>query len=503
MDSAIEHLCDGKDYWDLSPIQKLCIFRILVEACYDSNRLFQTVQDNIKSRIGAVKQLENEERRVKKEAREESSRIESAARERLVEEAKVLFLMKKRNKLAKVNESSKKFTDEHLKNLTDEAISEVDEETKIEYDSLQRSQDFSKTKVNAMSIKMRDENALGMSRLEVLTLEEIQCRESNELENMEEELLSYGSRDQAYELSDRETSATVDKLKKEILCFKEWLVTLPETRSEAMDALKEAIDDGTLKVLKTAIKGAKEALLLGESEEEGVWALDLLRDAAVELKTAEKRKRVIEAQKDLVIKRNKCFIRTDQLGNDRFYNQYWQFDHDESSRIWIEADYDLQSLSAVADKTSCLEGIRTDNSALVTIGANDEEEDIISSENSSYRQEIDSFLQFSRKEYHSSAKVSSIVKQHYVGHSTDHSLRNLIKKLDRKGVREGPLKEAMKRILETRVITSLSSDTKQFNENLKLEDQPASEINNHGNYKTTCDETVFATSKKAYLESNE
>lgn len=48
-----------------------------------------------------------------------------------------------------------------------------------------------------------------------------------------------------------------------------------------------------------------------------MWTLDLLRDAMMELTLAQKRKQITEAQKEyLVVKRNKCFVRTEELGLD-------------------------------------------------------------------------------------------------------------------------------------------------------------------------------------------
>ena len=83
----------------------------------------------------------------------------------------------------------------------------------------------------------------------------------------------------------------------------------------------------------------RQQYMPGDNDEVGSkWALDLLRDAALELKAANKQKSVTEAQKDLIAKRNKCFVRTEQVGIDRANNSYWQFDHDKSCCIWWEAD---------------------------------------------------------------------------------------------------------------------------------------------------------------------
>ena len=48
---------------------------------------------------------------------------------------------------------------------------------------------------------------------------------------------------------DRETSAKVDRLKKEITNLECDMLTLPEVRSKACNELQDAIEDGTVKVI--------------------------------------------------------------------------------------------------------------------------------------------------------------------------------------------------------------------------------------------------------------
>ena len=120
--------------------------------------------------------------------------------------------------------------------------------------------------------------------------------------------------------------------------------SLSEERKQAIEDLKDAIDDGTVKSLRAAMRTAKLARLSGDDEKtNGVWALDLIRDAALELKNAESRKRVTEAQKDLIAKRDKCFIRTEPLGRDSYQSCFYHFDYDQSSRVWTERDFILRS----------------------------------------------------------------------------------------------------------------------------------------------------------------
>jgi len=450
VESAIRHLCgEGKDYLSLTPIHRLCILRTLIEAAYDTHHIHQCIQDNIKSSIGAMKQLENEKRKVKKETRVEAADSESEARERLAREAREDFLTKRRREIARENSENQDHMDAADAEDEEDILENLNEETRAEYEALLTPQQFNKSEVNSMVAKINEAAVFDTTSLEVLSLDEIQTREANELASMEEELASYGNVDIVYQ--DRETSAKVDQLKREIDSYKEWLVTLPPSRAEAIDALRDGMEDGTIKVLRSAIKSAKLALLTGEhgddDDNEGKWVLNLLRDAVLELKAAEKRKRVSEAQRDLVIKKNKCFVRTEQVGTDRAYNAYWKFDQDESSHIWRESDYRINRACPQSVGEDCL-SIDAD---MAIIGAEDEEEDILQRDASGSVQKNSSFLKFSRQEYHPSGLFPKLVKRHHGCLSAIDSLRSLVKVLDGRGVREGPLKATMKEVLEGRL----------------------------------------------------
>ncbi len=431
---AVEHLANGKNYLDLIPLQRLCILRVLVEASYDTFSVHQCVQNNIQARISASKQLDSEERRAKKEAREAAAAVESAARERLAKLAKDEFISKKRREIIRKNKLIGEFTEEQIESLGDEEIAEFDEEIKAEYDALPGPKQFSRNEVRATVEKINEETAFGTIELEVLTLEEIESREATTLIEMEEELAGFGDPANIY---NRDTSAKINSLKRQIENFKEWQETLPTSRSEATGLLKEAMEDGTIKSLRSAIRNAKQALLCGDDEETGgMWAYDLLRDAALELKQAERRKRVTEAQKDLVAKRNKCFVRTEVIGKDRDYNNYWHFDNDVFERIWFDVDFRLSSEQSSAD-----EATPAMDAEMITIGPSDEEQDIANPDDKDY-------VQFSRKEYHPAGKVHALVRRHNGCLSSSSSLRAFMKNLDGKGVREGSLKAALKEVLE-------------------------------------------------------
>jgi hypothetical protein len=443
IDFASEHLCKGGEYLELSPIQRLCILRVLVEAAYDTNQVNQHVQENIKARITAEKQLESEKKRAKKETKEEYVVVEAAARERLAKEARNDFISTKKREIARKNKYTKEFTAEYIRDLTEDEVADFDEETKTEFEGLPKPSQFSKTEVSAMVASINEQTAFGTDELEVLTLNEIENRESSILAEMEEELASYSNND-----FDRETSAKIDTLKKEIENFKDWQLTLPPSRSEAIDALKDAIDDGTVKALKAAIKTAKLAILTDTDEDSGImWTLDLLRDAHLELKRAEQRKRVIEAQKALVMKRNKCFVRTEQIGKDRMFNKYWQFDYDENLSLWFETEFQIQTKQEKSLDHSIDTNPLEININEAIIGAKDEEMDIVRPELLG-KVEYDQFLSFSRKEYHPSGEHSTLVKRYCWYLSNMDSLRSLVKNLDVRGLREGSLKEVIKEIIE-------------------------------------------------------
>ena len=457
VEAAVQHLCSGNNYADLSPVQKLCILRVLVEAAYDSQRVFSCVEDNIKSRITASKALDNEKRRAKKEEKEEKAEVEARARERLAEESKEALIQKKRREIARTNKKTHEFTAEFIEGLTDEDIAEFDEESKAEFEALPGPSSFSRSNVNAMVAKIHEEDAFDTDTLVVLTLEEIEAREDDLLAGMNEELAAYGDIDAIYQHADRETTAKIDKLRREISDFKESMLTLPQIRASAMDGLRDAIEDGTIKALKTAIKAAEAAWLTGHDEEtDGVWTLDLLRDGALELKSAEKRKRVTQAQRDLIAKRNKCFVRTEPIGMDKYRNSFWNLDNDETGRVWVEADFAVKD-DVVPDDDN--DENLVESAASVKIGADDEEKDTLSDDLYFVDGAREKFVRFSRQEYHPSGLLSSLAKRHWGCEATDSSLRSLMKNLDGRGLREASLKISLKEIVEAIAVVSADAGT--------------------------------------------
>ena len=507
VEAAVQQLCGGGGYTDLSPIQKLSIMRVLVEAAYDSQRVFSCVEDNIQSRITASKALDNEIRRAKKLEKEEKAEVEARARERLAEEAKDAFIQKKRRELVRENKKTSQFTNDFLEALTDQEITEFDDDTKAEFEALPGPSSFSRSNVNAMVSKIHEEDAFKTETLVVLTLEEIEAREDEMLAEMNNELAQYGDVEAVYERSDRETTAKIDKLKREINDFKESLLSLPQVRASAMDGLRDAIEDGTIKALKTAIKIADNAWLSGDDDEtDGVWALDLLRDAKLDLSSAEKRKRVTQAQRDLIAKRNKCFVRTEPIGQDKYRNSFWNLDNDDEGRVWIEAEYALKTIDSVPDDENddnlveSIEGVK--------IGVDDEEKDMLSDELYFVDGARDKFMHFSRQEYHSSGLVASLAKRHWGCEATDKSLRTLMKNLDGRGLRESALKSSLKEIVEAIAVVSAdagadddAANGKDDNANAKAASQADVKAKDakdaKAKYRTTGDDEEFTKAVSA------
>ena len=491
MEEAVSHLSQGGDYLELNSVQRLCILRVLVEAAYDTQRVSQCVENNIKDRINAVRALDVEERRAKREAREETSAAESAARERLAKEAREAWTQKKRREILRVNKITGEFSADYIEGLGDEEFSEFDDDSKAEYEALPTPQSFNKSEVNAMVMKLHEEEAFNTNSVLVLTLDEIETREKEILSEMEEELQNFGDIDTVYEHADRETTAKIDKLQREIDNMKDNVESLPQARAATTETLKDAMEEGTVKALRTAMRSANAALLTSVDEDtDGVWTLDLLRDAALELRLAERRKRVIEAQKDLVAKLTKCFVRTEPIGMDRFRNCFWHLDYDEEGRTWVETNYNLREpLDGQAETSSSnnCDTLLLDASS-AWIGAKDEEGDMCPESLQGKRR--NRFFHFSRQEYHSSGMIPALVRRHIGCHATDRSLRSLARNLDGRGARESALKDQLKKILQSHEARASNREVE------RVEEFEVDQRNSEKTYKTSGDDDHFRSVKR-------
>jgi len=498
VDVAIDHLCSGCHYLDLLPAARLCVLRLLIEAAYDSKRIGDTVSGNYNQRTTAMKALEKEKREAKKEAKEKALADEASAREKLADEAKEKFLDDKREEIRKLNENSHDLTDEMVDSLTDEEILEFDEDIKADYEALPAPETFTKSQVSKMVERMHEEAAFDTDVLKVLSLDEILYRERTVLEEMEGQLVGFGGEEALMDTSlDRETIRAIEGLRKDIEKAKALAEKLPATREKAIEQLKDAVLDGTIKVLRSAVTAAKKAKLSGPDDETGgTWALDLLRDAALELENAKQNKKLIDAQKDLIAKRNKCFIRTEPIGRDRYQNRFWKFDHEEEGSIWAETEY---SLKRGEEEYQAPEGYANivREPGMIEVGAQDREEDFLDADSN---MDLETCRSFSRKEYHSAGFSPRLAINHWGCHTSEESLRKVIKSLDNQIHREKALKTSLKESLEK----VDKQDNEQQQESQVEEENPAAESHEHTELiRAEGDEEVFGRAKSDHSDAKD
>jgi hypothetical protein len=497
LEKAINHLTSGGDYLDLSPIQRLCVLRLLVEAAYDTTTVYQLVDGNYKQRVSAEKALDIEKRRAKREAKEKAAADEAAAREQLAAEIREKFIDEKREEIRKLNQRSQEFPDDVIESLTVEDIIDFDDDIKADYEALPGPESFSKSEVTRMVAKLQEEAAFDTDALRVLSLDELIEREKRELEEMEAQLEGLGGENALLDESlDRETVRSIDRLQKDISRLRSQQETLPELRRKALEQIEDAMEDGTIKVLKAAYSFAKKAKLFGPDDETGgIWAVDKIRDAALELETAKQSKRLLDAQKDLLAKRNKCFIRSEPMGRDRFGNRFWEFSKrddlpQEAGRVWVETELTLRSdMNSESRAVPGFLDLDRDPDSIV-IGAPDMEEDFLPSDVASARQ-------FSRQEYHSSGFSPTIVKYYWGCHTTEESLRAMIRSLDSRGVRENELKSRLKEELEESVGSGDRQDPRDAT-NLDVDDEDHETDGNR--VRTDGDQNVFLSAKNTLAE---
>lgn len=493
-ETAKDHLCSGGAYLDLKPVQRLCILRVMIEAAYDTYRVQEVVDTNFKQRISALKALEGEERKAKSEAKKNAAAAETAAREQLAAEARNKFLEEKRAEIRIVNEGSNEFTDEFMESLTDEDIIEFDEDIKADFAALPAPESFGKIEVNKMVARMQEEAAFETHSVQVVSMKEVLQQDTEEMKQMEEQLVQLAGDNPKHEPQDRGKSRSVDRLRRNLEKAKENALALPGKRQAAILVLRDAIADGTIKVLKSALRTAKQAKLTGEDETSGgVWALDLMRDAALELDKAKQQKRVADARKDLVAKRNRCFIRNVPLGQDRFRNRFWHFDRDNHSNFWVEADYVMEEDNLGEDQRTLQRFLNLNaHKEKIFFGVEDKEEDLVGIHAG------DCFRKFSRQEYHSSGAKGSFAKKNWGCHATEKSVRTLIKDLDRRGLREHELKSKLKEALEQTVESGEKQDHAQ--EESPEQAQVEAEKDEQNVILTSGDDKAFGKAKDAERE---
>lgn len=507
---AIDHLCGGGDYLALSPLQRLCILRVLIDAAYDTSHIYEIIDTNHKQRTNAVKALNAEQRKASKEAKEKAAAAEAVAREDLANEAKQNFIEEKREEIRKFNETSEsKMTDEEIDELTEEDILELDDDIRADFEALPSPESFKKAEVLARVEQINEATAFDTEVLTVLTMAGLLDKEKAELAELKQTFQELGGEEALMDPTlDRSVIRRIEKARRDVRKSEEKAEFLPIQRETAIDALKEAIADGTIKSLRSAIRIAKTAQLTGPDPfTNGVWALDAVRDAYMELENAKQLKRVADAQQDLVTKLARSFTRTEPLGSDRFRNRLWRFENSEQCHVWCEINPAIKEANAgLTNQDGFLPIVAS--ASEVTIGAADIEEDFKPKDASKHEQ----FSSFSRKEYDSSGMSGALTKRHWGCHASESAVRALMKGLDGRGIRENELKKNLKDALEK--ATAAENSTTEDAKTNSIEDIEESKSNEDAEeevkekqakyFKTSGDEDVFAAAKSAALatESN-
>lgn len=499
---AIDVLCAGGNYLDLTPLARLAVLRILIEAAYDTAKVFEQVDSNYKQRTNAVKALDNEQRRAKREAKEKASADELAARNDLALECRHNFIEEKREEILKLNETNQELTTEEIETLTEQDILDFDEDIKADFESLPTPESFTKAEVMSRVARIQEAAAFETELLTVLTMSELVERESQELATMEEEFKQFGGEDALIDPSlDRGAARRIEKLRRDIRKAQDSSSYLPPMREEALESLREAISDGTIKSLRASIRAAKNSKLFGpDLSTNGVWALDVVRDAHMELENAKHLKRVADAQKDLISKLNKCFIRTEPLGSDRFRNRFWRFEYGDQSHVWAEVNFVLKESNPNLSNQPGFLKVVADDVSEIAVGPPDIEEDLLPDVDVGL---MEDFRAFSRREYHHSGATASLVKRNWGCHVNESSVRALMKGLDSRGQRENNLKKSLKEAIEEK-FTTVESENEMKNqeevENSKLtNDAEEEEKGERGELETVGDEAAFEAAKNGSL----
>jgi len=446
VEHALEILCAGGNYLDLTPFERLAVLRILIETAYDTNRVYEVVSSNQNQRTNAVKALDVERRRAKREAKEKTSSDIAIARKDLAMEARHNFLEEKREEIRKLNENNQELTAEDIDTLTEQDILDFDEDIKADFDALPTPESFKKAEVVERVAKLQEAAAFETELLIVLNMDELVEREERAIAVMEEDLKELGGEDALMDPNlERSVVRRIEKIRRDIRKAKESAEYLPDIRNQAIENLREAMLDGTMKSLRGAIRTAKTAKLFGHDDDtNGVWSLDIVRDAHMELENAKHLKRVADAQKDLISKLNKCFIRTEPLGYDRFRNRFWRFESSDQSHVWTEVNLALEGSGSELSNQNGFIDVVSDASK-VFVGPSDFEEDFPPDGEIISKTE---FQLFGRQEYHHFGTSASLARREWGCHVNESSIRALMKGLDSRGIRENNLKKNLKEALE-------------------------------------------------------
>jgi hypothetical protein len=267
----------------------------------------------------------------------------------LIDKAKGRFFKNIRDKLE----------NEEDKGLSEEAILK-DENIKKMFDAIPKP---SRNECLDKAKKMREAEWLGeKGEHEVVTLLQVTLVDQKYLSSMEEEGKNVGIEglDNADSLiyNNGYTRTQIAEFKELRKKTEEWRALMPQLqgiREKAAQKLKDAVASESLKELKNAIKYATDSYCVGKKvggETEVTYYLDSLRDAIVAQNNAEKRIKKQEGIKNLLLEKERCFVRTASLGRDRNHRTFWCLSHDRP-RVWVEeleeggGDYDERITEAI------------------------------------------------------------------------------------------------------------------------------------------------------------
>lgn len=398
---------------------KVGVLKLLVEACYDTARVRGVVEDNAAGRWQAEQRVEVDRKNKRRDERTRRKEWEEKARQlvkaRVEEKVRKEFEAEIKTKRAEAEgggAEGDELTAEEKKQLEERlsAVSppkkDVDEEAKRlrEVDLL--GFDASVQIIDSAGCAEMDDKKLR------LLLAEANGKDLSDLEGQGSWVYEVG-------LSRAEISQLRD-LRERIADAEEAKLKFPTERVDAIKALAEAAEGGSMKDIKRAVKEAKAVALTGQIPGGGgSYVHTAVRDAVLTLREAENRKRQIDAEKALVEEREKCFVRTDRVGGDRMGRTYWEFMGGEGI-VWVKEAGEGEGRDAPFERD-------------VTEGRGEE---------------AASFGNFVRQESGRTEEGAGGSPQSWTWYANETELRSIMRKMEERGRDERKLKEGLREVLD-------------------------------------------------------
>ncbi len=171
----------------------------------------------------------------------------------------------------------------------------------------------------------------------------------------------------------------------------------------------------------------------------------------LEMQSTERRKKVIDLQKDLVAKRDKCFVQTEPLGYAQDCNFFWHLSVPMNNRVPSRGSTEANDNNNISryyhakilltmNKTVLLHWWRLvrRSTKMITL--------YLGTMTAIPMMHL--LKTFCRMEYHKSGQLSNLPASRWGCLTTDRSLRRVIKLLDGCGIRGNALKKTLKEMLE-------------------------------------------------------